>query len=186
AGAFRYMAPVVPFPSYENVGNYVGLNQQRVSPLGKDVNHEAAMALYLENYYQQQRNSVLSRMNANGHVSSLVGDHQEEVPPENRTIFLTFSKGYPITEFEVRDYFTRLFGDFIESIYMQPVEGDNQPLFARIVAKSPCMVRAVVDRDGGVGKSKYYINGKHVWARKYVKRTPSSKDNGEGIASPRA
>lgn len=79
----------------------------------------------------------------------------------------------------------RMFGDFIESIYMQPVEGDNQPLFARIVAKNACMVRAVVDRDGGVGKSKYYINGKHVWARKYVKRTPS-KDNGEGIASPRA
>ncbi|GJS60504.1 hypothetical protein Tco_0655288 [Tanacetum coccineum] len=57
-------------------------NLETVSPLGKDVNHEAAMALYLENYYQQQRNSVLSRMNANGHVSSLVGDHQEEVSGE--------------------------------------------------------------------------------------------------------
>ncbi|KAM0039192.1 hypothetical protein Hdeb2414_s0012g00379221 [Helianthus debilis subsp. tardiflorus] len=77
----------------------------------------------------------------------------------------------------------RMFGDFIETIFMQPVEADNQPLFARIVARSPSMVSAVVDRDGSDGKSKYYINGKHVWARKYVKRTPS-KDANEGAESP--
>lgn len=29
------------------------------------------------------------------------------VPVDERTIFLTFSKGYPITEREVRDFFTR-------------------------------------------------------------------------------
>lgn len=105
-GAFHYMSPVVPFSSYD-VGNYAGLNQQMVSSPRKDMNHEALV--YLENFYQRQRNSVLSRMNGNGtHVSALVGD-QEEVPPENRTIFLTFSKGYPITEIEVREYFTRYF-----------------------------------------------------------------------------
>jgi hypothetical protein len=78
----------------------------------------------------------------------------------------------------------RMFGDFIEAIFMQPVEPENQPLFARIVARSPAMVSAVVDRDEADGKSKYYINGKHVWARKYVKRTPS-KDANEGVESPR-
>lgn len=36
------------------------------------------------------------------------GEKEEEsVPAEERTIFLTFSKGYPISEDEVRDYFAR-------------------------------------------------------------------------------
>ncbi|GJX88509.1 hypothetical protein Tco_0340523 [Tanacetum coccineum] len=64
AGAFRYMAPVVPFPSYENVGNYVGLNQQRVSPLGKDVNHEAAIwPQYLENFLSTHNGKFGSESN---------------------------------------------------------------------------------------------------------------------------
>ncbi|KAI3776738.1 hypothetical protein L1987_46527 [Smallanthus sonchifolius] len=89
----------------------------------------------------------------------------------------------PFLSYDIsKEYFTRMFGDFIETIFMQPVEPENQPLFARIVARTPSMVSAVVDRDGADGKSKYYINGKHVWARKYVKRTPS-KDANEGVES---
>lgn len=42
-----------------------------------------------------------------GHVPLVIKDIDEEIPPENRTIFLTFSKGYPISESEVRHYFTR-------------------------------------------------------------------------------
>lgn len=40
-----------------------------------------------------------------------------EVPPDERTIFLTFSKGYPIPESEVRDYFTRLAPSQLFSFY---------------------------------------------------------------------
>lgn len=65
---------------------------------------------------------------------------------------------------------------------MQPVAGENQALFARIVARSPSMVRAVVERDGTDGRSKYYINGKHVWARKFVRR-PSPKEIAEGAVT---
>lgn len=36
-----------------------------------------------------------------------VGERRLEVPADERTIFLTFSKGYPISENEVRDFFTR-------------------------------------------------------------------------------
>ncbi|KAL8251847.1 hypothetical protein R6Q59_035540 [Mikania micrantha] len=93
------------------------------------------------------------------------------VPPDDRTIFLTFSKGYPLSQNEIIRYFTSMFGDFIQSIHMQPVEPGIQPLFARIVVRCPSLVRAVVDRDGQHGKSKYIINGKHVWARKFVPRT---------------
>lgn len=78
----------------------------------------------------------------------------------------------------------RMFGDIVESVHMQPVEPENQSLFARIVARCPSMVKAVVERDGPHGKSKFNINGKHVWARKYVMRKPS-KDMGEGAVASR-
>ena len=40
---------------------------------------------------------------------------EKEVSPDDRTIFLTFSKGYPTTEEEVREYFTR----YIIHIYVK-------------------------------------------------------------------
>lgn len=55
---------------------------------------------------------------------------------------------------------------------MHDVGPEEQPLYARIVACSPLMVKVIVERDNSVGKSKYNINGKHVWARKYVKKKP--------------
>ncbi|XP_010479362.1 PREDICTED: uncharacterized protein LOC104758228 [Camelina sativa] len=87
---------------------------------------------------------------------------------DDRTIFLTFSKGYPISEEEVRVYFTKRFGDVIGAIEMQQVEGE-QPLFAKLVLKPSCalMMEEIVSARF---KNKFTINGKHVWARKYVRK----------------
>ncbi|KAJ8428981.1 hypothetical protein Cgig2_009789 [Carnegiea gigantea] len=43
------------------------------------------------------------------------------VPSSKRTIFLIFSKGYPISESELREFLTRSFGNIIEALYMQDV-----------------------------------------------------------------
>ncbi|GER53713.1 RNA-binding (RRM/RBD/RNP motifs) family protein [Striga asiatica] len=94
------------------------------------------------------------------------GESQFEVAADERTIFLTFSKGYPISEDEVKEYFTRMFGDFIEDLIMQEVCEDEQVLYARMVARSTAVIDGIV----GGNKAKYVINGKHVWARKYVKK----------------
>ncbi|KAL6199571.1 hypothetical protein ACLB2K_029355 [Fragaria x ananassa] len=93
---------------------------------------------------------------------------QEEVPADDRTIFLTFSKGYPISEKEVREFFTRKYGDIFDAIHMQevPVE-DQQPLYARLVVRYAFFIPMVLE---GQTKAKFAINGKHVWARKYVKK----------------
>ncbi|XVF23708.1 hypothetical protein REPUB_Repub13aG0063000 [Reevesia pubescens] len=40
-------------------------------------------------------------------INSLEENNNEEVPADKRTIFLTFSKGYPISENEVKRFFTR-------------------------------------------------------------------------------
>ncbi|CAA0829565.1 Unknown protein [Striga hermonthica] len=59
-----------------------------------------------------------------------------------------------------------MFGDFIEDLIMQEVCEDEQVLYARMVARSTAVIDGIV----GGNKAKYVINGKHVWARKYVKK----------------
>ncbi|KAL3623596.1 hypothetical protein CASFOL_032412 [Castilleja foliolosa] len=88
-----------------------------------------------------------------------------------RTMFVTFSKGYPVAEAEVREFFTRLFGNCIESLYMQEVEPDEQALYARIVFVKPSYIQFILN---GEGKAKFSINGKHVWMRQFVPRNGRS------------
>ncbi|XP_052181770.1 uncharacterized protein LOC127794583 isoform X2 [Diospyros lotus] len=90
-----------------------------------------------------------------------------EVHPDERTMFATFSKGYPVCEAEIRELFSLIFGDCIESLYMQEAPPDEQALFARIVFTSPAFVMLTLN---GMEKAKFNINGKHIWLRKYVPR----------------
>ncbi|XP_038889233.1 uncharacterized protein LOC120079123 [Benincasa hispida] len=97
-------------------------------------------------------------------------EEREAIPADERTIFLTFSKGYPISEEEVRDYFGRRYGDFIENIHMQEAQPPEQPLYALLVVKMESSIDVVLE---GRTKAKFSINGKHVWARKYVRKIPN-------------
>ncbi|OMO91801.1 hypothetical protein COLO4_18099 [Corchorus olitorius] len=90
---------------------------------------------------------------------------QVPVPPDDRTMFVTFSKGYPVYEWEVREFFGRAYGDCIESLHMQEVQPNQQSLFARIVFHSVSSIEMILN---GMSKVKFTINGKHVWARKFV------------------
>lgn len=40
---------------------------------------------------------------------------------DERTMFVTFSKRYPVAEWEMRDFFTRVYEDCDESFYMQRI-----------------------------------------------------------------
>ncbi|XP_062155305.1 uncharacterized protein LOC133863379 [Alnus glutinosa] len=110
---------------------------------------------------------VLSRLKLSA------GDHdqeEKEVPPDDRTIFLTFSKGYPISQNELKDFFTRKFGDVVEAIYMQEVLlPEEQPLYARLIVRLASSIEVVLE---GRSRAKFSINGKHVWARKFVRKSP--------------
>ncbi|XP_031267907.1 uncharacterized protein LOC116126353 isoform X3 [Pistacia vera] len=96
---------------------------------------------------------------------------QNEVPADDRTMFVTFSKGYPVLEREVREFFIRAYGDCIESLHMQEVQSTEQSLFARIVFHSASSINVILN---GLGKAKFTINGKHVWARKFIPKRPKS------------
>ncbi|GAV72800.1 hypothetical protein CFOL_v3_16288 [Cephalotus follicularis] len=101
----------------------------------------------------------------------MVQPGSQEVPADDRTMFVTFSKGYPVYEWEVREFFTRSYGDCIESLYMQEVQPNEQSLFARIVFDPATNIHIILK---GMGKAKFTINGKHVWARKFVPKRPKS------------
>ncbi|KAL1805759.1 hypothetical protein ACET3Z_028827 [Daucus carota] len=88
------------------------------------------------------------------------------VPADQRTMFVTFSKGYSVAEWEIREFLENIFGDCIESIYMEDVtEIDDQPLFARIVFYQASMIYLILN---GLSKASFIINGKHVRMRKFV------------------
>ncbi|KAI7980258.1 hypothetical protein LOK49_Contig175G00004 [Camellia lanceoleosa] len=65
----------------------------------------------------------------------------------------------------------RKFGEIIEAIHMQEVPAEGQVLYARLVVHSASVINVVLE---GQRKAKFSINGKHVWARKYVKKNPKS------------
>ncbi|CAL1387159.1 unnamed protein product [Linum trigynum] len=90
------------------------------------------------------------------------------VPADERTVFLTFSKGYPISEREVRDFFSMRYGDIYEDVHMQEVAtAEEQPLYAKLVLRVQGMIEVVLN---GKRKAKFSINGKHVCARKYIRK----------------
>ncbi|KAL8464110.1 hypothetical protein ACS0TY_033872 [Phlomoides rotata] len=96
---------------------------------------------------------------------------QEERERNERTMFVTFSKGYPVSEAEIRRFFSGIFGNCIESFYMQEARGGEQALYARIVFRSPLYIDSILE--GQVrGKVKIILNGKHVWMRKFVPKQP--------------
>ncbi|XP_047325978.1 uncharacterized protein LOC124929617 [Impatiens glandulifera] len=84
-----------------------------------------------------------------------------------RIVFLTFSKGYHVTETQLRDFFVGRFGEIIEDLIMQYVPLEEQPLYARMIVHSSNEVETVL---GGQSRVRFTVNGKHVYARKFVQR----------------
>ncbi|KAK9159756.1 hypothetical protein Syun_006097 [Stephania yunnanensis] len=84
---------------------------------------------------------------------------------QEHTMFMTFSRGYPVSEAEARDYFTRNYGDCIDSFHMEEVEATQQALYARVVYRTPAMVTAIL---AGRESVRFVINGKHVRVRRWV------------------
>nr|KYP53637.1 hypothetical protein KK1_024532 [Cajanus cajan] len=96
-------------------------------------------------------------------------DEKKEVAVDDRIIFMTFSRGYLISEAEVRDFFSRMYGDIVEALHMQDVVPPEQPLYARVVIRAEAMhmIDHILE---STNKVKLSINGKHAWARKYVRK----------------
>ncbi|XP_061351595.1 uncharacterized protein LOC133296592 [Gastrolobium bilobum] len=88
----------------------------------------------------------------------------DDVADDDKSMFLTFSRGFPVSENEVRQLFTRAYGDCVLSLTMGTVDENDQPLFAKLVLKTVETVDQVLN---GKRVAKLKINGKHIWARKF-------------------
>ncbi|XP_071686874.1 uncharacterized protein [Rutidosis leptorrhynchoides] len=93
---------------------------------------------------------------------------RDESEPDERTLFVTFSRGYPVAEWEVTKFLTGLFGDCIESFYMEEVAEGEHALFAKIVLNHTSYVNLVLS---GHKTAKFTINGRHVWMRKFIPKS---------------
>lgn len=92
-----------------------------------------------------------------------------DVDEKDRTVFLTFSRGCPVTEDEVMDVFEKAYGeDCVRSLTMQrPGSCDKQVLYAKMIVGSIEHVDRILQ---GNRVAKYRVNDKHIWARKYDRR----------------
>ncbi|CAL5066064.1 unnamed protein product [Urochloa decumbens] len=90
---------------------------------------------------------------------------QPTVPSDDRTLFVTFSNGYPFTADELYEFFARNFGDDVEVIRVEEQDEPRPPLYAHITFYSQETLYRVL---GGHLRVKFIIRGKHLWARKFV------------------
>lgn len=74
----------------------------------------------------------------------------------------------------------RIFGQFIEDIYMQEVPSDKQPLFALMVCRSSAIIPKIAPPGP---KSMYSINGKRIYAKKYVRLKKRGNENKKDTGS---
>lgn len=92
----------------------------------------------------------------------------DDVTDEDKTMFLTFSRGFPVREEEVAYLFRSEFGEkSVVGIYMGSHGNGEQTLFATLVVDSVATVDRIL---GGKRIAKFRVNGKHIWARKYEPR----------------
>lgn len=118
---------------------------------------------------------VLIRRFANLEATTHRSIPRTPIPKEDRSMFITFSKGYPVTQAELTGFFTTAFGDCIESFQMQTVRPGEQSLYARVVFRVPFVIDMVLN---GLPKAKFTINGKHLWMRKFIPKTRATSTAG--------
>ncbi|XP_043714743.1 uncharacterized protein LOC122663103 [Telopea speciosissima] len=87
--------------------------------------------------------------------------------PDERTIFVTFARGYPISENELRDFFNMTYGECVEMIHMQKLSPNGQAMCGRVAFRSYETMEVILEGMDKEEKMKFWINGKHAWARKY-------------------
>ncbi|XP_043718023.1 uncharacterized protein LOC122665970 [Telopea speciosissima] len=92
------------------------------------------------------------------------------VPLNERTLFVTFSHGDPLTEEEIRDFFTGINGDCVEDVFVhQPTRG-GPALFGKVYFRSAVMIEYVMN---GFEVVKITAVGKPLWCRRFDPRNQS-------------
>ncbi|KQK20174.1 uncharacterized protein LOC100825065 isoform X2 [Brachypodium distachyon] len=130
-----------------------------------------------EEVYERQSTSRLATLLENLSLREKHNDgimqQLSDVPRDERTLFVTFSNGYPLTKDELYDFFMRHYGDIEEITIEEPME-QRPPLYAHVTFFSQLTLFRVLD---GNKKVKFMTRQKHLWARQYVPKKKKTKPN---------
>ncbi|RZC52857.1 hypothetical protein C5167_021281 [Papaver somniferum] len=94
----------------------------------------------------------------------------EIIPPCKRTLFVIFSRGFPISEDQIREFLVRTNGEnCVESICMQQVRPPQrrQPMYAMIEFHATETIDKIL---AGEDKVRFFISGCHIQARRLEAR----------------
>uniref|UniRef100_A0ACD5T6W3 Uncharacterized protein n=1 Tax=Avena sativa TaxID=4498 RepID=A0ACD5T6W3_AVESA len=103
--------------------------------------------------------------------NELIMQQLSDVPRDERTLFVTFSNGYPLTKEELHDFFMRHYGDIEEISLEEPIE-NRAPLYAHVTFYTQMTLFRVLD---GSRRVKFMTRGKHLWARQFVPKKKKLK-----------
>ncbi|CAK9146209.1 unnamed protein product [Ilex paraguariensis] len=107
-------------------------------------------------------------------VSKLNPFAEEWRPPseEDRSLYITFSNGFPLTESQIFMFFTMQFGPCLEKVYVHRTGDNRPPQFGRIVLKrsfSPALILH------GQEEVRFLILGRSLWCKRF---RPKKTDDG--------
>ncbi|XP_020589757.1 uncharacterized protein LOC110031063 [Phalaenopsis equestris] len=93
-------------------------------------------------------------------------------PEEQRSMFITFSRGYPLTRDEIKDFFNMRFGrPCVEMVMIEKAPVGVPPMYGRVVFTTASVIAVLLN---GQKTAKFMIKGRHLWARVYVPRHSSN------------
>ncbi|KAK3212230.1 hypothetical protein Dsin_016936 [Dipteronia sinensis] len=87
----------------------------------------------------------------------------------DKTLYLTFSRGHSVNETDLREIFSRLCGhDCVANVHIQENVSSiaQQPQFARLVFNFSTNIDRIIN---GRNIAKFNFGGRHFWGRKYVR-----------------
>uniref|UniRef100_A0ACD5TIE4 Uncharacterized protein n=1 Tax=Avena sativa TaxID=4498 RepID=A0ACD5TIE4_AVESA len=87
------------------------------------------------------------------------------LPEDFRSLFITFSRGYPISKEDIEEFFNAIHGPCVEAVMVERAAPGQLPVYGRVVLRSPAMIPLLLD---GQQTAKYIIKGRHLWARIYI------------------
>ncbi|RVW81351.1 hypothetical protein CK203_038070 [Vitis vinifera] len=102
---------------------------------------------------------------------------QERAPEEDRSLFITFSNGYPLSNFQLWQFFTTMYGDCVEKVDVNWAETRRgPPLFGRVVFTKSSVPALIVNNKE---HAKFLVHGRPLWCKKYQPKKEVSTSHSE-------
>ncbi|CAL9125230.1 unnamed protein product [Musa textilis] len=88
-------------------------------------------------------------------------------PDDLRSMFITFSRGHPVSRQDIVEFFSARYGPCLETVLLEKTSPGQPPTYGRLVFRNASAIARVLN---GQQTAKFIINGRHLWARMYTPR----------------